>query len=919
MATSVVSREAEARHVADFLESVPAGPAALILEGDAGIGKTTVWLAALDRAEQLGYRVLTTRAAPAESVSAFASLAALLDGVDEAGWADLAPPQRLALDHVLLRVSSEGPVTDQRAVAAAFVAVVQRLGGDSPVLLAMDDLQWVDAPSGQVIASAVRRLTGPVGVLATVRTSADEPAIRLRLRDPNRVRRIRVAPLSLGALHRVLVERLGRSFSRPKMLQIHEVSGGNPFYALELARAIAEDADHATPSLPATLDGLVRSRIGGLAPDARQPLLAAACLPDPTVGLITQALHADPAHIRAVLAEAQAKGIVEIADQHIRFSHPLLAHGVYGAAVPAHRRAMHRRLAEVVDEPELKARHLALAATTGDPRTLQALDRAAELARVRGAPTAAAELLELAIGLGGDTAERRIAAAVHHFNAGDATRARTLLTAAAARPEPKTLRAAALRLLGLWSLLDGSSREAAELLDRALDSAGDDLTLRVQILVPLAFAQVNTRRHDRAARSAADAVTAALRLPPGPLLSQALSMSVLVGYLLGDGLDEPALRRAVDLDDPQLPTSALLRPSAHGAVLLAGTGRLDEASAQLLAIRRRHLERGEESELMLVAFHSGLTEIWRGEFTAAQVIADEAMERALLLERDLPLAVGLTLRAAVCAYRGDEADARRDADAASRICRRCDSPDLVAVWPDTTLAFLDVTVGNYGDALARLESRLRALQAAPRASEIFVAPFLPDAIEAMVHVGRFSDAERLVAVLDGNGHRLNRPWMRAVAGRCRALLLAAGGDSDAAIDVAHRALDEHDRLAMPFERARTTLVLGQILRRQRKRDSSARALQQALNSFETLGTPLWAHRAREDLQRASGTRRPDELTASEQRVAELAATGATVREMADALFISPKTVESNLSRIYRKLGIHSRAELGRRMGDTAST
>lgn len=124
---------------------------------------------------------------------------------------------------------------------------------------------------------------------------------------------------------------------------------------------------------------------------------------------------------------------------------------------------------------------------------------------------------------------------------------------------------------------------------------------------------------------------------------------------------------------------------------------------------------------------------------------------------------------------------------------------------------------------------------------------------------------------------------------------------------------------MPFERARTELVLGQILRRQRKREAASRTLQNALASFEELGTPLWAQRAREDLQRASGTRRHDRLTASEQRVAELAATGATIREIAAALFISQKTVESNLSRIYRKLGIRSRAELGRVMSETAPT
>lgn len=919
MATPVVSRELESRQIAEFLGSVPAGPAALILEGEAGIGKTTVWLAALDLAEQLGYRVLSSRAAPAESVLAFSSLAALLESVDDSVLADLAPQQRLAIDRVLLRVSADGPVTDQRVTTAAFVRVIERLSEDAPVLLAVDDLQWVDSPSAQVVSAAMRRPVGRVVVLATVRTGAGEPRVGLRLRAPNRVRRIGLGPLSPGALHSVLLGRLGKSLPRPKLLQIHQVSAGNPFYALELARAIENESDSAATSLPATLEGLVQSKISRLTPDARQALLAVACLADPTVGLIEKALDADPDRAHALLEEAETQGIIEIFDERVHFTHPLLSRGTYADATPAHRRAMHRRLAGLVDDPELKARHLALAGSADDPVTLQALDTGAELARIRGAPTAAAELLELAIGLGGDTPERRIAAAVHHFNAGDATRARGLLDEVIDRPESGSSRSDALRLLGLWSLLDGSSREAVELLGRALEEAGDDLTLRVQILVPLAFAQVNGRCYQHAVRSAEDAVAAAMQLPPGQLLSQALSMSVLVRFLIGEGLDERTLAQALDLEDHRMPMSALLGPSMHSATLMAGTGQLGKASERLLSIRQRYIEHGEESELILVAFHSGLNEIWRGDFAKATLIAEDAMERALLLERDLPLAVALMLRAAASSYTGAESEARRDAVEAIRICRRCDSPELIAVWPTTTLGFLDVTVGDYAGALTTLQPRLLALRSTPNATEIYLTPFLPDAIEAMVHLGRLGDAEPLVELLEDNGRRLDRRWMRAVGGRCRALLLAAAGDTDAAADVAQQTIAEHDYLPMPFERARTELVLGQILRRQRKREAASRTLQDALAGFEVLGTPLWAQRAREDLLRASGARRHDELTASEQRVAELAAMGATIREMAAALFISQKTVESNLGRIYRKLNIHSRAELGRAMGETAPT
>jgi DNA-binding NarL/FixJ family response regulator len=175
----------------------------------------------------------------------------------------------------------------------------------------------------------------------------------------------------------------------------------------------------------------------------------------------------------------------------------------------------------------------------------------------------------------------------------------------------------------------------------------------------------------------------------------------------------------------------------------------------------------------------------------------------------------------------------------------------------------------------------------------------------------------LVSALERNGARLDRAWMLAVGGRGRGMLLAAGGDNAAAIDAVEKAMDAHDRLPMPFERARTQLLLGQLQRRQRLKDASAASLQFALESFERLGIRLWAERASAELGRAGmGPQRRTTLSPSERRVAELAASGMTNRNIAAAMFISPKTVESNLARIYSKLGIHSRAELGRHIGQS---
>ena len=225
-------------------------------------------------------------------------------------------------------------------------------------------------------------------------------------------------------------------------------------------------------------------------------------------------------------------------------------------------------------------------------------------------------------------------------------------------------------------------------------------------------------------------------------------------------------------------------------------------------------------------------------------------------------------------------------------------------------------MGNYDAAVTALEPLLSTVEAEPRGTEVFLASFVPDAVEAMIALGRVDEAEPLVEALERNGARLDRAWMLAIGARGRAMLLAARGDLDAAMQTAQRAMAEHDRLPMPFERARTQLLLGQLLRRQRKKDSASAALREALAAFESMGTPLWADRVRAELARAKvGRATIPGLTPSEKRVAELAASGMKNRDVATTLFISPKTVEVNLYRIYRKLGIGSRAELGRYMSE----
>ena len=900
------------RAVDDFLTAAATAPSGLVVEGEPGIGKTTLWLASIEKARAQGFLVLAARAVEAESVLAYTSLADLLSGLYPVVYGDLPEPQRLALERVLLLADTSGPPTNPHAVAAGFLSVVERLAAQTPVLLAIDDLQWLDPSSIYVIASAARRVSGPVGVLGTVRSEPDgDPGFWLQLR-PDEIHCVGVPPLTLGGLHAVLSEHLGRSFARPTMVRIHEISGGNPLYALELARAMGAGSD-LPAQLPSTLGELVQSHIGGLADEVQEALLAAACLPAPTVELVAGAVDSSVDHMAGLLAVAEAQGIVEIISGRVRFAHPLLAAGVQADAAPARRRAMHRRLANLVDEPELRARHLALSATRGDPHTIAALDTGADMARTRGAPAAAAELLQLAMRLGGDTPERRIRSAQHHLRAGAPEEARKILETTIASLPQGLLRAEALSQLGFVRMFADSFFEAAGVLQQALAEAGDHLALRARILVMMTYAQHGAGDLAAAVTTAGEAVAAATEFGDPQLLSQALSMRVMLSLVHGDGFDERSLARALELEDPDADVPVALRPKELHAMALLFTGQPDKAHVEMSAILQRCLEHGEDGDWFFAAYYAAMADIWRGDLTAAGAIGEESLERATQLAGDVPMCAALTIRASIAAFVGRVDEARRDASAALEAAARCRSHTMQQ-WPMVTLGFLEVSLGNHKAAIAALEPLLAYLDAAPGAAEFMPAVFVPEAVEALISVGRLTDAEPLVDRLVQNGRRTDRPWTLAIGGRCRAMLLAARDETDKAYEAATQAVLDHQQVPMPFERARTQLLLGQLQRRLRQKASAAATFNDALATFEDLGTRLWADRARAELARTNvGPRDTAELTPSERRIAEMVASGMTNRDVAATLLVSRRTVETNLASVYRKLGIHSRAELGSRI------
>ena len=899
-------------HISSLLSAAARGPAALLIEGDVGIGKTTAWLSAAEQARLDGFRVLSARASRDESGIAFGVAAQLVADVEPDVTNSLPRMQRVALQRHLLQLAGDHRTDDQRPVVAAFTALVNKLSDISPVLVAVDDVQWLDVASRDLLAFAARRLRGRVGLLLTELTAPDGAAAWLNLDRPDALSRMRIRPMAPSRLQRLVTDRIGRSYSRPTMMRIAEVSGGNPFYALELARAVSSPIPAVTAALPQALAEMLRNRVGHFDTEVKQVLLAAACVSDPTVDVMATMTSTAVDRLVQLLEEPETDGVVAIEGNRVRFTHPILAYGVYSLALPSQRRRMHGVLAEIESTPEQRARHMALAVVSADPATLVDLDSAAIATNLKGDPAAAAELVELAIGIGGDTPSRRIEAARHHLRAGDLDRCRALAEAAAVVLPAGEQRAVARMLIAATCMCHGDFGAAAEVLAPARADAVKRPRLLVRAHLCSALAQLSLGNGDAAQRHSVQAMTHAERIEDSHLISQTLAVHVALQCRRGLGLDRATLDRAMALEDLDRDTPAAFSAHAVNALVLVWTGRLIEAESKLTAVLDRSAARGADSELPWLQFHAAMIDIGLGRYGDAARTAEDSVTRAEQIGSShiRLLAAVPTVLAAV--YTGRELDARKEVDAAVADGWPPDG-QWTTPWPMMALGFLEVSLGNHAEALNVLQPLLSRWQ---QAADVDVATFqsIPDAVEAMIATNVLDDVEELVVSLERNGARLDHPWMSALGARCRSMLLAVRGDLDGAERAALRAMAIHETLAAPFEKARTQVVFGQLQRRMRRRQAARTTLESALATFTALGAPLWAARAEVELGRISLLRgRDSELTPSEQRVAALAATGMTNKDVATALFISPKTVESNLGRVYRKLGIRSRAELGRRL------
>jgi DNA-binding CsgD family transcriptional regulator len=902
----LVGRERELAEIEAFLER--AGPAALALEGEPGIGKTTLWRAGVDSARERGRRVLEARPAEAERELSFSALGDLLGPALDRLEA-LSSPRRRALELALLLASDEGAAPDARAIGLATLDLLRLLADEQPLLVAVDDTQWLDPPSRETLAYALRRLDQePVALLAAHRPGADELVL-------GRSERVVVGPLSVGALNELLRDRVGARLTRPTLVRVHETADGNPFFALELARALeGRELGPGEPlPVPASLGELAASRFERLDADTREVLLLVAALAHPTVEVVTVA--AGDRATRALEAAAAA-GLIEADGSRLRFTHPLLASVHYGSATPDDRAGVHRRLAAVVTDAEERGRHLGAAATEPDAEVAAALDNAAAAARARGAPAAAAELAEGAIRLTSPTDQavtlsRLMSAADHQFAAGSTARARSLLEQAlAVAPRgPERARVA----LQLAALLDSQDLVAERpLLARALLEAEGDTMLRAEIHDRLAIYFNNadwreSRRHAHMAFGLAE------RIGDPELIAGTLAASFERDFRVGTGIDHTLIRRGIALEE-RLPQLGLLRrPSRSYAFALQRSG--DVERARPIYERLRALGRSEgDPYLISILFYSAFHELLSERWEQAARYADESRMLAVEAERDVEVAAGLGACVVVAAYRGQVEPARSDAAEAARLA---DAVGLSHRLFGFALGVLDLSLNEPASALGHLRPATEEkLSTGVQEPGLFVG--FPEHVEAAIAADELAEASELLDFVEEHARRLDRAWALACAARGRALLASARGDYAAAEDAFARAYEQHARRPQQlptYELARTLLVHGSILRRRQRKRQAREALERALAIFERLGAQVYAERARSELARIGGRTAAagGELSETERRIAELVAQGRSNKEVAAALSLSPKTVEWNLSKVYAKLGVRSRAELAARV------
>ncbi len=888
----------------------------LLIRGDAGIGKTTLWMEVMARAEASGNLTLQCRAAEAESPMPYVALGDLIAPIDTRHRQHLPGPQRRALEVALLETEAEDYPFHSRAVGAGLVTLLRELTAEGPVTIGIDDVQWIDKSSEAVLSFALRRLTDcPISLVISCRSGV--PPLLEDLEEATTV--VDLEPLDMAGTFHLLRNRLGRAYGRPTLVRIWETSAGNPLYALEAARAFEEIGVRPGPDeplpLPAHRTEFISRRLAALSATAKEVLLAIALLPSPNTEQLATAMG-DAA--RSGLEEAAALGIVSIHDGAIQFGHQLYASVLLGEAGAQARKGMHRKLAAASTDLDSKVRHLALGAEEVNDDLASQLEQAAERAERRGAPEVAAELYELACRMTpperrASEAARRLKLGELALRSGDAERAFREVDVVLAGPLSGEWRARALDLKARLSYVAATSAEAVRACDEALMTDGLPLELRARLLaVRSMVAYDDMGRAEQDARAALDLIS---RLPDPDPIDHSLALIAMVGceYNSGRSPSDEMVKKALELEKIAPNPTVSDRFSAALGAWLKYAGDLEGARHWLEHTYRSALEEGDEGSLPYAVSHLPQLELWSGNWAAAEQWALEHLELADRTGQRGQKLDALYNLAQVYAHRGQVEEANRTAREGLAEAGHDAYSEMTF---GGVLGFVALSLQNHAEALTHLAA---AAEAQERVGITTARGRSADYAEALIASGDLETARTVVETFEARAREAHAAAYIAVALRCKALLQASHQDLDEAASTIDEALAHHGEVMFPFDHARSLLVKGMILRRRGERRAARSVIDDSIAAFRALGARLWEDQAVAELARIpirkKGTGRG--LTEGEMRVARLVAEGLSNKEIAGELFISPKTVEANLSRIYTKLNLRSRAALATWM--TAST
>ena len=915
----LIGRRTERARLRRLLPPRPSDLRLVVIQGEPGIGKTSLWLAALDIADAAGYRLLQARPAKAEARLSYGVLIDLLDGLladdGDSILGAMPVPQRDAL--VAIRDGDRtGAARAWQVVGAALLTVLRAAGARGPLLIGVDDIQWADRASTRVLEYALRRLSAaPIRVVASERIGSRRESVEAEPLAGLSPDLWRLEPMLVGDLVTVLHRRL-RSLSDEDALAVAATSGANPFIALEMGRAALErggnrrSVGHAPISR--RLRTLAADRVGELDDAGLEVALLASVLTHPTTALLETAAGSD-VRVGQGLANAERAGVLELRGEVWAFTHPLLSAAVYDSVAAADRRAVHARMAGVTAEPEERAWHLALAARGVDAGAAAALTEAATVASARGAPDSALALLTEAIRLTSVSdsdllAVRRLEAAQCLFALDRLQDALDLAVLATGLDVPTAIRAPALALCGFLAEELRGPLESFEYLDEALRLTEDPrqaipIAELYADLLPFVgrAADVGEVKRENVRRGEASG--------DAGLLARTQADAIVHGFQW-DGLSAPdALDALLRLPDGGARLDEMI------ALVAIWADRPDIANVHWDAIFGRASDLGDEHIRAVRLTYRADADIRFGALARAE---DTLRERLPLeLQGDQLRACHLLLiRARLYAIRGDARRARADA---RRVIELGASVPWYVARSLAAIGLLELARGDAAAAAVRYEEAAAADPSilARRHGAYFVSV---DRIEALALAGRLAEARDVLGTLQDQADRWRDGWILAAVARSRAVVLGAANDLPAALDASLEAVARYDALPYPLDLGRALLTSGSLHRRLLHRREARFALARAEGAFRGLDARLWLERTAEEQARIGG-RAPgaDALTPSEAAVAALVAQGHTNAEVADRLVLSTRTVESHLTQVYAKLGLRSRTELASRRKDMSAT